>query len=110
MGKGITEKYRVQWFVHKDLDQFTYIYLKIAINAEGDEKAGNANIRIKPYLRTEYPQDTLWERSFVYEMLRSFYHKIFYADKVKQYVSDCRDWILFIQNEMKSFFNVLQKS
>lgn len=111
---GATEKFRADWEVVKDFDKFSYMFLEIKMEGHVKPskefgKEGDVTITMQGIIRTEYPQDTLWERSFVYEALRSFYHKLFYADRVKQYVSDCRDWILFIQSEMKSFFNVLQK-
>ncbi len=112
---GPTETFRADWEVVKDLDKFSYMFLEVSMKGKVKPskefgKEGDVTITMQGIIRTEYPQDTMWERSFIYEILRSFYHKVFYADDVKRYVSDCRDWILFIQNEMKSFFNILQKS
>lgn len=109
-GKGITEKYKVQWFVHKDVDQFTYLYFKIAINAEGDEKAGNATIRIKPYLRTEYPQDTLWQRSLFYEFFRTFWHRLFYHKKREEYNEECMHLAVMLQRQLHELFRELRET
>lgn len=112
---GAAETFTAAWEVVKDFDKFSYMFLEITMDgtvkpSKEFGKEGNVSITMQGIIRTEYPQDTLWERSFLYEIFRSFYHKLLYEDKVKQYVSDCRDWMLFIQNEMKSFFNILQKS
>lgn len=109
------EKFTMAWEIVKDFDKFSYMFLEVSMNgtikpSEEFGKEGDITITMQGIVRTEYPQDTMWERSFIYEILRTFWHKIFYADKIKQYVSDCRDWMLYIQNEMKSFFNILQKT
>jgi hypothetical protein len=109
-GKGVTEKYKVSWFVHKDVDQFTYIYFKIAISAEGDEKVGNANITIKPYLRTEYPQDTLWQRSLFYEFLRTFWHRMFYHKRREEYNEECKHLAIMMQRQLHELFRELRET
>lgn len=108
------EKFTAMWEIVKDFDKFSYMFLEVSMDgtfkpSKEFEKEGDITISLQGIIRTEYPQDSLWERSFVYEILRSFYHKAFYEDRLKQYVSDCRDWMLYIQNEMKNFFNILQK-
>jgi hypothetical protein len=109
-GKGVTEKFKLMWFVHKDLDQFTYIYLKIAASGEGDEKAGNAMIRIKPYLRTEYPQDTLWQRSLFYEFLRTFWHRVFYHKRREEYNEECKHLTVMLQRQLQELFRELRET
>ncbi len=108
-GKGVTEKYKVSWFVHKDMDQFSYIYFKIAISAEGDEKAGNATIRIKPYMRTEYPQDTLWQRSLFYEFIRTFWHRLFYHSRREEYNEECKHLAVMLQRQLHELFRELRE-
>jgi hypothetical protein len=109
-GKGVTEKFKMSWFVHKDMDQFTYIYLKIAASGEGDEKAGNASIRIKPYLRTEYPQDTLWQRSLFYEFIRTFWHRMFYHRKREEYNEECKHLTIMLQRQLQELFRELRET
>lgn len=111
---GKHEKFKVAFEVIKDFDKFTYLYLEIDMDGEVKPskefgKEGHVSITMQGTVRTEYPQDTAWERSYIYEMFRTFFHKVFYHDKVKRYVAQCRDWMLYIADEMKSFFNLLQK-
>jgi hypothetical protein len=108
-GKGITEKYKVSWFLQKDVDQFTYIYFKVQISAEGDEKTGNATVTIKPYLRTEYPQDTLWQRSILYEMIRTFWHRMFYHKKREEYNEECMHLTRMLQRHLQELFRELRE-
>jgi hypothetical protein len=109
------EKFSVTFEIIKDIDKFSYMYLSITMKGKVKpskefDKEGNVSFVLEGMIRTEYPQDTLWERSFFYEMFRTFYHKIFYKEKRYQYIVECRDAMLLIQNEMKEFFNLLTKA
>jgi len=111
---GKTERFSASIEVVKDFDKFSYMDLDIKLSgsvkpSEEFGKEGTVTIVLEGIVRTEYPQDTMWERSFIYEIFRSFYHKVFYQEKRKRWVSQCRDWMLYIQNEMKAFFNLLPK-
>ena len=108
-GKGVTEKFKVSWFVHKDIDQYTYIYFKIKMSAEGDEKSGNATVTIKPYLRTEYPQDTLWQRSLIYEFIRTFWHRLFYHNRREEYNEECQHLTRMMQRQLQELFRELRE-
>ena len=112
---GPEEKFQARFEVVKDFDKFTYLFMEITLRGSVKPskefgKEGNVNFTLGGIVRTEYPQDSMWERSFIYEMFRMFYHRMFYHDRTKNYVSQCRDWMMIIQDEMKSFFNLLQKS
>lgn len=98
----------------KEFDKFSYMMLVISIKgtvkpSKEFEKEGKVTVELEGLVRTEYPQDTVWERSFLYEMFRTFYHKIFYKDKREKYLDSCRDWMYLFQSELKSFFNLLPK-
>lgn len=108
-GKGETEKFKVNWLIHKDVDNFSYMYLKVSISAEGTEKMGNATIRLKPYLRTEYPQDTLWQRSLFYEFVRTFWHRTFYHHRRDEMMEECRHISILLQKKMQELFRELRE-
>lgn len=110
-GKGEkTEKFNVGWLMHKDLDAFSYMYIKITLSGEGDEDGGNANIRVKPYMRTEYPLDTVWQRSLFYEMMRVIWHKTFYATRRIEHTEECRHLTVYFQRRMMEFFRELRET
>lgn len=109
-GKGAEgEKFKVRWYLHKDLDAFTYFYLRFDVDGQGTERFGNARIRIKPLIRTEYPQDTMWQQSLFYEMLRTFWHRIFYHKKREDYAEECRDLVLLYQKQLAEFFKNIKE-
>ena len=106
------EKFQVKWEVVKDLDRFTYMIIEIDFDGSAKPsktfgKEGKANVRIEGILRTEYPQDTVWQRSIFYEIFRVFYHKVIYEETRKQFKIKCRDSINSFSEEIKSFLNIL---
>jgi len=52
-------------------------------------------------LRTEYPQDSVWQKSILYEMLRIFWHKSFYIDQRNKYMEDGRREMARFVEEVK---------
>ncbi len=111
----IPETFEAGMEVIKEFDKFSYMQLSISMKGSVQPskefgKEGSVSIVMEGYVRTEYPQDSMWERSFFYEAFRMFYHKIFYQDQRKKYIDTCRDWMLTLQNELKSFFNILPRA
>lgn len=98
------DKFSITWWMHKDLDIFSYFYINFGLSGEGTDKAGSARIRVRGLLRTEYPQDTVWQRSLFYEMLRTFWHRIFYHRKREEYAEECRHSTVLFERRMKEFF------
>lgn len=111
--KGKREDFSVSWDVAKDLDRFSYIYMRIHMKGFAEEKEewkeGKLTVQIEGFLRTEYPQDTIWERSIFYEIARVFWHKVVYHEKRLEYMDVCRTLMGRFINELKSFFNLLPK-
>lgn len=112
--KGKRETFNVAWEVSKDMDKFSYLYIRIKMNGFAEEvengrKEGNLFVRVDGALRTEYPQDNVWERNIFYEMSRVFWHRVFYATKRQEYQDVCRSLMMNFRNELKAFFNLLPK-
>lgn len=110
-----SEKFSMGIEVTKDLDR--YSYMVISVDLSGDVKPskqfgkeGFVSIKIKGAVKTEYPQDTTWQRSIFYEMFRVFYHKAIYQDIRSKYIQDCNSSLMSFQEEIKSFLNLLPKS
>jgi hypothetical protein len=103
------DKFSVRWWLHKDMDIFSYLYIRFDLKGQGNEKSGNAYVQVRGLIRSEYPQDTVWQRSLFYEMLRTFWHRAFYRKKREEYADDCRQSIVFFQRKVKEFFQELQK-
>ncbi len=111
---AVPEKFSGEIEAFKDLDRFSYILLWVDFSGSVKPskefgKEGDIKVVIDGVLRTDYPQDTVWERSLLYEIFRSVWHKIFYEEKRFRYKEVCRDSMLTLQNEIKSFLNILPK-
>lgn len=109
-GKAEQEKFKVRWYLHKDMDMYTYLWIRVDIAGQGDEKTGNATINIKPVIRTEYPQDTIWQRSLFYEMFRTFWHRAFYHKKREEYAEECRDMVIRLQRTVNEYLKELREA
>jgi hypothetical protein len=111
---GGGEKFSVRFELTKDLDTFSYLEIIVSLSGEAVPskefgKEGSATIKIDPKVRTEYPQDTLWQRSFFYEMFRVFYHRVIYEDARKRYKDQCRADAMLLNDEIKAFLNIIPK-
>jgi len=112
--KGKRDEFNVGWHVVKDMDRFSYLYFKVKMKGFSEQKnggkEGKLNVEIVGIVRTEYPQDTLWERSIFYEIGRVFWHKVFYQEKRFNYQDQCREMSTRFRNELKAFLNLIPKS
>ena len=111
---GEEEKFSVDFDIIKDMDRFSFIQITVSMKgtikpSKEFGKEGNLSINIDGILRTEYPQDTLWQRSLLYELFRAFFHKFIYEESRKKYKEECVSLINQIYIELKEFLNVLPK-
>jgi len=104
-----SEKVECTWWVFKDMDIFSYLMIRINFKAEGNKDNGKASLNIKGYMRTEYPQDTIWQRSILYEIVRTFWHRAFYRRKREEYAEECRHTIIYFEQLVKEYFDKLKK-
>jgi hypothetical protein len=109
--KENTESFRVSWEVVKEMDKFSYLDIRIGMKGFAENKdgvkEGKVAIEMNGVMRTEYPQDTIWERSIFYEMLRIFWHKVFYREKRYEYQEHCREILSRLTQDLKAFFNLI---
>ena len=115
--EGYIQEKEYRWEKHKDAEHFeigwevtkifdVYSYLGLEIDLRGfvtTEGEGRASIVIKPRLITEYPQDTIWQQSIFYEMLRRFWHRIYYHRKRMQYLYWCKESVMDFERKLKDF-------
>src|SRR3989338_4811687 len=103
------DKFNVRWWLHKDVDIFSYFFVRFTFKGQAGSP-GSASMEVRGLLRTEYPQDTVWQKSLFYEMIRSFWHRAFYAKKREEYGEECRHLTLLFQNKLKEYFERIQAS
>jgi len=111
---GEEESFSVNLDVIKDMDRFSFIQISLSMKGKVKPskefgKEGSLSVSIEGLLRTEYPQDTLWQRSLIYEMFRAFYHKFIYEDTRKKYKEECANMMNQLYTSLKEFLNVLPR-
>jgi len=112
---GKEEKFDLEFEVRKDMDKNTYLFIQGGLEgtimpSEEFGKEGHVRVRITAAVRTEYPQDTFWQKSLIYEFFRVMYHKLIYVSLWEKYMAECRESVRYFLEEMKAYLNLLQRS
>ena len=110
---GKEERFEIEFEVRKDFDKNSYLFVQGGLNgtvrpSEEFGKEGSVRVRIRGAVRAEYPQDTFWQRSLLYELVRVFYHKTIYISLWEKYMAECREMLRLFIDEMRGFFRLLQ--
>jgi len=103
------ERFNVSWEVNKILDVYSYLNSEISLKGSVAGGEGKTAIKIKPRLITEYPQDTIWQQSIFYEMMRRFWHRMFYHHKRMEYLDISKQIIVTFETEVKNFAEHLRE-
>lgn len=104
--KGDPEKFKIKWEVNKDLDKFSYYWIEVSLEGEVSKGMGKVKIEVEGALRTEYPQDTIWQKSLLYEFLRMIWHSSFYSSKRDDYLREGRLLLSSFVNELRVLSSV----
>ncbi len=106
--RGDPEKFSVEWTLEKDMDKYTYYDVDVRMDGSESKGVGTVSIAFEGLLRTEYPQDTVWERSLFYEILRMIWHNTFYDVKRDSMIRDGRRLMAQLQEEMKTLMGEMK--
>ncbi len=106
---GDLDKFKVKWEAIKDIDKFSYFRITIGLSGSSTKGFGTANVDIKVALRTEYPQDKLWQKTMIYEFSRVFWHNIFYENTRQEYTERGRVLVNDFVNKLIQYFEGIKK-
>jgi len=104
--KGEPEKFKIKWEMNKDLDKFSYYHVEISLEGQASKTRGSVKIEVDGSLRTEYPQDTFWQKSLLYEFLRMAWHTMFYSSKRDDFLREGRLLLSSFVNELRVLSSV----
>ena len=104
--KGSPEKFKIKWEIDKDLDKFSFYWIEVALEGEITKSSGKVKIEISGSLRTEYPQDTMWQKSLIYEFMRMIWHSTFYSSKRDEFLREGRLLLSNFINELRVLASV----
>lgn len=88
--KGDPEECSAKWEVNKDLDKFSYYWIQVSLDWSVSNGIGKTDVTVQGALRTEYPQDSFWQRSLLYEFLRRIWHTTLYTPKRDEFLREGR--------------------
>lgn len=94
----------------KKYDAWTTAYIELTFQGKqpnDSAKDGEMVIFITPKLRTEMPQDTVWQRSQIYRGLRWFYFRTFYSNARRILLGKCIHATERINERLKSILGIL---
>lgn len=99
-----TERFEIRWDVYKILDPFSSVIVEIDMKGFTAGGEGRVAMLLKnARVITEYPQDTIWQKSFVYEFLRRFWHRLFYHHKRMEYINTGKEIVVKFEQSIKQF-------
>lgn len=101
-------KYESAWYLFRDLDAYTYFRVDIELEVKYKDGKGSAKIKLgEPVIITEYPQETLWQKSFFYEIIRMFWHNYFYQKKLIAHLDWGRLQVSCFEEKLLHYFELL---
>ncbi len=104
--KGDPLKFSVKWEMFSDIDKYSHFYVLVSLDGTSSKGFGTATATLEAYLRTEYPQDTVWHRSIVYEFIRMFWHSSFYAARREHLLIEGRRLAGLMLEEVKRLMHM----
>lgn len=102
------EEFEAEWEAIRQLDDFSYFKIDITIKGFSSGGIGKVKITYRPVLMTEYPQDTYWQQSIFYEILRRLWHTLFYKKKRNEYFELGRELTEKFEKELKEYMEQLK--
>jgi hypothetical protein len=105
-----SERFEVEWEITKVLDVYSYITIELTMKGFTMNGEGKVSIKIKPRLITEYPQDTVFQQSIFYEIVRRMWHQFFYQHKRMEYLNFGKELITSFESAIKHFGETLREA
>jgi len=106
---GGVAKFFYRVIAQKKYDAWTTAYFELIFQGSqpsDPEKEGEMIISITPKLRTEMPEDTVWQRSAIYKGLRWFYFRTFYSNARRILLGKCIHGTESIVERLKTLLGI----
>lgn len=98
----------------KPFDQYSSVIIEFELDIEmtpvrGEEfdYVGDIDLLIEGNVRTEYPQETTFQKSIIGHAFRVFYEKFLYGDVQEIYMQKCNKYVRRLRDGIKSYFDML---
>ncbi len=94
-------KFKIGWRVIKEFDIYSYLRLDINVVGNVEGERGKFSMTLKPRFFTEYPQDTIFQQTVLYEILRRAWHVLYYERKIQEYKEESRIMVMQFHKKVK---------
>ncbi|MEA3229495.1 MAG: hypothetical protein U9P44_01145 [archaeon] len=82
---GDKQKFKFRWIVTKVFDIYSFAKIEISLSGFVESGKGVAHIKYEPQLWSEFPQDTMWQQSLLYQVYWRLWMVFFYQKKRDRY-------------------------
>ncbi|MFB6215497.1 MAG: hypothetical protein ABEJ72_00785 [Candidatus Aenigmatarchaeota archaeon] len=98
----------------KSLDKYSKVVIDVEMDikmkpVQGEEfdYVGDLEVDINGKVKTEYPQDSMFQRSILWHAMRVFYEKFLYNDVKNVYKDKVNSYVRTLRDDLKSYFDML---
>lgn len=98
----------------KPFDAFSQVVIEFELDIEMTpvrneefDYVGDIDLIIEGVVRTEYPQDTTFQKSIISHAFRVFYEKLLYSDVQEIYIQKCNKYVRRLRDGIKSYFDMV---
>ena len=108
---GDEEKIKAKFDVLRRIDKYSYMLFEVSCSVEKRpsqqfESEGTVDVEIKGKLMTEIPQNTAWQKSFVFQLLFTLFLHTWYNKKRKGYLNECKDAMFELERRFKKLLRI----
>lgn len=108
---GNSEKIKTTFEAIRQLDNFTYMFFEVSANIEKKpseqfESEGKVFVKIKGKLITELPQETIWQRSFIFQFIWAAAYHFWYRRQREKYLEECKELMFRLEKSLKKLLRV----
>lgn len=105
------EKIKSKFEVLRVIDKYSYVLFEVSLSVEKKpskqfESEGNVDVEIKGSLFTEIPQDTAWQKSFLFQLLFTLFLHTWYNKKIKGFLNDCKESMFEFERRFKKLLRI----
>ena len=109
---GEPKGFYIRLYINKAMDAKTKILFELIFQGKqpsDKSKPGSLVMTISARIFTDYTLDTAFQQSLLYRSFLKIYHKIFYNDVRRRFLSDCGNFIDKIFTRVRTEFNLETK-
>ncbi len=105
---GDKQKFKFSWIVTKIFDAYSFAKIEVSLDGFTEGGKGTAKIKFEPQLWSEFPQDTTFQQSLLYQLYWRLWMVLFYQKKRDRYLDFTRKLSNQFGDALKQFAEELR--